>query len=167
MLNSNFTSASSAGVPGSPTRVASRACPTEFAAAPFASGVPTVRYGDRLTGGAHDGWASGGPCVRLMGLIPHWTYSGTRDTISGLAPAGRTWQQASFVSIPLRFRRPPEATPFEPLRDVFGSTPSRMAFLTPATSANGSFAKASAAAPATCGLAIEVPWLSLYSVEAE
>jgi hypothetical protein len=39
--------------------------PMEFAAAPFASGVPTVRNPDDCAGGLHDGKASGGPWVRF------------------------------------------------------------------------------------------------------
>ena len=42
-----------------------RANPTEPAAAPFASGVPTVTFGENCDGGLHEPKASGGPCSRL------------------------------------------------------------------------------------------------------
>ena len=42
MLTVSFTSASSAASPGMPTIASYLANPIEFAAAPFASGVPTV-----------------------------------------------------------------------------------------------------------------------------
>ena len=43
--------------------------PTEFAPAPLASGLPTVRKLDAWTGGLQDGNASGAPWV-LFG-VPH------------------------------------------------------------------------------------------------
>jgi hypothetical protein len=61
--------------------------PVLFAAAPLASGVPTVMDWDVWTGGLHDGNASGGPCVRL-GVV-HALYAGTSDTRNGVAPFGR------------------------------------------------------------------------------
>ncbi len=94
----------------------------------------------------------------------HWLYAGTNGTRNGVAPAGRTWQQAKRVSMLFRFNRPPEATPVAPESEAFWSTPSRIAFFTPATGASGTLANASAAAPATCGLAIEVPEANCHPV---
>jgi hypothetical protein len=37
----------------------------KFAAAPFASGLPTVMLVEDWLGGLHEGNASGGPCVRF------------------------------------------------------------------------------------------------------
>src|SRR5256885_674328 len=67
-----------------------RMYPTEFAAAPFASGVPTVRKLDDCTGGLQDGNASGAPWVLLPGAA-HCLYAGTSETRSGVAPLGRGW----------------------------------------------------------------------------
>src|SRR5215207_11737451 len=61
--------------------------PTKPAAAPFASGVPTVTKLDDCTGGLHDGNASGGPCVRFGAV--QVLYAGTKATRSGVAPFGR------------------------------------------------------------------------------
>ena len=61
--------------------------PTEFAATPLASGVPTVSVLDDCTGGLHDGNASGAPCVRFGDV--HALYAGTSETCSGVAPLGR------------------------------------------------------------------------------
>ena len=49
--------------PGMPTITRMRIEPADFAAAPFASGVPTVRKLEACCGGAHDGNESGSPCV--------------------------------------------------------------------------------------------------------
>jgi hypothetical protein len=86
MLAVIFTSESS-GAPGVPTRTARRMEPTAFAAAPFASGEPTVMAVDDWTGGLHDGNASGGPCVRFGAA--HALYAGTSDATIGVAPLGR------------------------------------------------------------------------------
>ena len=75
------TSASSAGVVGSPTSVSSRTKPTELACCPFASGVPTVRFGDACCGGLHEANASGAPCVSF-GEVHSW-YAGTSDARNG------------------------------------------------------------------------------------
>jgi hypothetical protein len=58
-----------------------------FAAAPFASGEPTVMAVDDCTGGLHDGNASGGPCVRFGAAQA--LYAGTMDAAIGVAPLGR------------------------------------------------------------------------------
>ena len=55
--------------------------PTEFAAAPFASGEPMVSDVEVWTGGLHDGNASGVPCVRFG--VAHALYAGTIDARSG------------------------------------------------------------------------------------
>src|SRR5688572_7280912 len=82
------TSASStAGVPALPGSTCRRTEPTEFAAAPFASGLPTVRCDDDWTGGLQDGCASGGPCSRFGAV--QGSYAGTSDMRSGPAPFGR------------------------------------------------------------------------------
>jgi hypothetical protein len=62
--------------------------PVDFAAAPFASGVPIVRKLDACAGGAHDGDARGAPCV-LFGEL-HCLNAGTSGTRRGDAPWGRT-----------------------------------------------------------------------------
>src|SRR5688500_4530395 len=61
--------------------------PTEFASAPFASGVPTVKKSEVCAGGLHDGESSGGPCI-LFGEV-HCSYAGTSETRSGVADMGR------------------------------------------------------------------------------
>jgi hypothetical protein len=58
-----------------------------FAAAPLASGVPTVTEPDVETGGLHDGNASGGPWVRFGAV--HAAKAGTMETRIGVAPFGR------------------------------------------------------------------------------
>ena len=60
-----LTSPSSAGVAGARGIAMNLTSPDEFAAAPFASGVPTVRCGDDWAGGLQEGNVSAGPCVRL------------------------------------------------------------------------------------------------------
>ena len=67
--------------------------------------------------------------------------------------------------MPLRFSRAPVAT--SPEREAFLSAPSNIASLTAATLAPGILAKARAAAPATCGLAMEVPEGLANSLPAE
>ena len=62
--------------------------PTEFAPAPLASGLPTVRKLDAWTGGLQDGNASGAPWV-LFG-VAHALYAGTSEARKGVAPLGRT-----------------------------------------------------------------------------
>ena len=59
-----FTSAWSPGVPGLPTTTATFTKPSEAAAWPFASGVPTVSAADCWTGGWQERYASGGPWFR-------------------------------------------------------------------------------------------------------
>jgi len=59
------TSASSAGVEGFPANTESVSAPLIFAAAPLASGVPTVSTLERSLGGLHDAKARGGPWVRF------------------------------------------------------------------------------------------------------
>ena len=61
--------------------------PLELAAAPFASGVPTVSHADSGTGPLQDGNASGGPCVRFGAL--HGLNATVRGTRIGVAPFGR------------------------------------------------------------------------------
>ncbi len=61
----------------------------------------------------------------------------------------------SRSSARLTFSRPPVAT--RPTRPGTGSTPPSSAAFTWAGVASGFFAKRSAAAPATCGVAIDVP----------
>ena len=61
----------SSGRPGMPTSAPYRTDPTEVAAAPFASGVPTVRCAERWAGGLQDAKASGGPCTRV-GALHSW-----------------------------------------------------------------------------------------------
>jgi len=51
MLETSFTSASSAGVAGLPASTSNLAEPIEFAVAPFASGEPTVSSLDDCAGG--------------------------------------------------------------------------------------------------------------------
>src|SRR5687767_14027890 len=82
-----ISTSESSGAPTAPTSTSSFTKPVMFAAAPLASGVPTVTEPDDWTGGLHDGNASGGPCVRF-GVV-HALYAGTRDTRSGVAPLGR------------------------------------------------------------------------------
>src|SRR5687767_7024021 len=86
MLSWSATSESSGG-PGVPATTVILMNPTEFAAAPLASGEPMVSDVEVWTGGLHDGNASGVPCVRF-GVV-HWLYAGTSDARSGLAPFGR------------------------------------------------------------------------------
>src|SRR5262245_7169590 len=88
----------SSGGPGAPTITSSLMKPTEFAAAPLASGVPTVMFVDGCTGGLHDGNASGGPCVRFGAVQA--TYAGTIDTRNGVAPLGRgcvAWAAVAMI----------------------------------------------------------------------
>src|SRR4051794_15879083 len=80
------TSASSAGVPGLPASPSSRPEPIEFTGLPLVSGVPTVSCPE-LRSGAHDGYASGAPCV-LVG-VRHCSEEITSGTRSGVAPFGR------------------------------------------------------------------------------
>ena len=55
-------------MPGTPGITLNLTQPEEFAAAPFASGVPTVSCADDCAGGLHDACPSGGPWVRF-GLV--------------------------------------------------------------------------------------------------
>ena len=87
------TSASSAEVPGFPITVSRRTNPLALAAVPFASGVPTVTYGDDCDGGLHEGNASAGPCVRFGEA--HALKTGTRGTRVGVAPFDRTYPALS------------------------------------------------------------------------
>ena len=80
-------SASSAAVAGSPSTDANFSDATDWAAAPFASGVPTVRNDEAWTGGVHEGNASGGAWVRFGAM--HGSKAGTSETRIGVAPAGR------------------------------------------------------------------------------
>ena len=84
-----FTSAWSPGVPGLPTTTASFTKPSEAAAWPFASGVPTVSAADCWTGGWQERDDSGGPWFRLK--LTHCLYAGTSEALIGEAPLGRTW----------------------------------------------------------------------------
>jgi hypothetical protein len=77
----------SLGGPGAPTCTSNLMNPTEFAAAPFASGVPTVKKLEGETGGLQEGNASGGPWVRFGAV--HWLYAGTSGIRIGVAPFGR------------------------------------------------------------------------------
>ncbi len=61
--------------------------PLEFAAAPFASGVPTVSHDDSGTGPLQAGNESGGPCVRFA--AEHGLNAGVSGTRMGVAPLGR------------------------------------------------------------------------------
>src|SRR5690349_16204583 len=72
---------------GDVTFTFSVADPTMCAAAPLASGVPTVRKFEACVGGLQDGKASGEPWV-LFGAV-HCLKAGTSETRSGLAPFGR------------------------------------------------------------------------------
>ena len=66
--------------------------PVDCAAVPFpgVSGVPIVSWVDDLTGGLHDGNASGAPCVKPAGDGPvHWLNASSSETRSGEAPLGR------------------------------------------------------------------------------
>ena len=75
------TSASSAGVDGSPAITSKRAEPPP---APFAE---VVSKGDSSTGGVHDWYASGRTCV-LFGFVQALN-AGIRGTRNGVAPPGR------------------------------------------------------------------------------
>jgi len=55
----------------SPDITLSVALPMKFAAAPLASGVPTVTFNEAWMGGAQEPNASGAPCVRF-GLVQAW-----------------------------------------------------------------------------------------------
>ena len=72
---------------GAPAIAVNLTSPEEFAAAPFASGVPTVRCGDAWAGGLQEGKVSDGPCVRLGAV--HALYAGTSGTRMFAAPFGR------------------------------------------------------------------------------
>jgi hypothetical protein len=91
-----LTSESSGG-PGTPAITLILMNPTEFAAAPFASGEPTVNDVELWTGGLHDGNASGVPCVRFGDA--HALYAGTTDARSGVAPFGRGCVALAAVAI--------------------------------------------------------------------
>src|SRR4029453_17006478 len=65
--------------------------PVEFAAWPFASGLPTVRRLDDCTGGAHDGTSNGAPGGGLGEPEMHCSYAGTRRKLEGDAPLGRAY----------------------------------------------------------------------------
>src|SRR5687767_9727989 len=82
-----ITTSESSGGPGRPTTTRSFTFASAFAAAPLASGEPTVIALDAWTGGLHDGNASGGPWVRFGAV--HALYAGTIETRSGVAPFGR------------------------------------------------------------------------------
>ena len=75
---------------------------------------------------------------------------------SGVALAGIS------ASVPLALSlRPLTVTP---LMDGMGSPPLSSALFTVATETELFFAHASAATPATCGVAIEVPWIDSYEL---
>ena len=88
-----ITSASSAGVAGSPGLTASRTLPTRFAPWPFASGVPVVRWPDSGSGSAHDAYSSGGPCTRSG--VSQGGYATTSENRDGVAPCGRAYESVN------------------------------------------------------------------------
>src|SRR6266540_1287083 len=67
----------------------SRIEPIELAAAPLASGAPTVSAFEVCTGGLQDGNASGAPWV-LLPVPVHCLKAGTSEALMGEAPLGRT-----------------------------------------------------------------------------
>ena len=83
-----LTSASSVVVDGLPASTLSTKAPVEFAAAPFASGVPTVRKSEVGTGGPQEPNESGAPCV-LFGAA-QGLKAGTSEARKGEAPLART-----------------------------------------------------------------------------
>src|SRR3954447_1435798 len=87
MLIATGTSASSAGVLGSPLIVRNRTDPTAFTGAPFESGVPIVRKSDASAGGLHELKESGAACTRF-GVV-HGSYTGTSGAKTGVAAFGR------------------------------------------------------------------------------
>jgi hypothetical protein len=70
----------------SPEATLSRRKPNELAAAPFASGVPTVRWLDVWLGGVHDGDARGDPCAELGAVQA--VNAGTSDCCGSLLVEG-------------------------------------------------------------------------------
>ena len=60
--------------------------PVMFAPAPFASGVPVLRFADACVGGAQEGWLSGAPCVRLLAA---WVERRHEGHALGSCAAGR------------------------------------------------------------------------------
>src|SRR3954452_3898482 len=72
---------------GSSPTTRSATLPLEAAAAPFASGVPTVSRGEVCAGGLHEPNDSGAACVRF-GLV-QGVKAGTRDANRGVAPLTR------------------------------------------------------------------------------
>ena len=87
MIAWTLTSASSSGVPALPAKTLNATEPFMFAAAPFTSGVPIVRFGEDNAGGLHDGDSRAGPCTRLGDV--HSLNAGTSGTLCGPAPFGR------------------------------------------------------------------------------
>src|SRR3954468_12219515 len=77
----------SSGGPGEPATASKRTRPIQFALAPLTSGVPRVVNCVVGTGGAHDGNASGAPCVRFGAV--HCLKAGTSEVVIGVAPFGR------------------------------------------------------------------------------
>ena len=74
-------------MPGFPAIVFNRTEPLKLAAAPFASGVPTVRFGETFCGDVQDPNDKGAPCV-LFAALQAW-YASTSEVRSGVAPLGR------------------------------------------------------------------------------
>jgi hypothetical protein len=87
-----------------------------LAAAPFASGVPTVRLCDNCVAGLHDGNARGGPCVRFGAVQA--VLAGTSDTRTGLAAFGRTCEPSAMGAIIITAAAP-SATASETLKVLF------------------------------------------------
>ena len=60
--------------------------PDMFAPPPFASGVPTVRWGEDCDGGWHEGESRPGPWTRFGDV--HSLNAVTSEAFSGVAPRG-------------------------------------------------------------------------------